>query len=94
MKATTLVIALVTTLIFNSAVYGKGKYEIVVTQIDDSAFSVALINSYSNYYNQMIQGVFDTRNTAEQAGKNALEKFLNSGADIEPEICSYGITWM
>lgn len=88
------VIAVATSLLFNSVVFAKGKYEIQVTELDENAFSVALINSYSDYYNQTIQGVFASKIIAKQAGQIALESFLDSGVSEAPEPCSYDIDWM
>ena len=94
MKVATVVIAVATSLLFNSVVFANGKYKIQVTALDDNVFSVALINSYSDYYDQTVQGFFASKVIAEQAGQIALESFLSSGVSDAPEPCSYDIDWL
>ncbi|MEE9333541.1 MAG: hypothetical protein V3U65_05570 [Granulosicoccaceae bacterium] len=94
MKVVAIVMVVATSLLFNSVVHGKGKYDIRITQLEQNKFSVALINSYSDYYDQAIQGVFASRVIAEQAGQMALDAFLNSGVDDVQEPCSYDINWL
>ena len=94
MKVPMMVIAIVASLLFNSVVFASGQYEIQITKLTENKFAVALIHSYSDYYDQTIEGVYASKIVAEQAGQIALHAFLSLDADEAPEPCSYDINWL
>ena len=91
MKVAIIVISVVTSLLFKSVVCATGQYKIHIVELEENRFSVALMNSYSDYYDQTIEGVYASKIIAEQAGQIALDSFLSSDAGDAPEPCSHDI---
>lgn len=94
MKAFVVVLALATNLALNSFVFATGSYDIQITRVNGITYSVKLVNSYSDYYNKTLPGIFVSRKTAEQAGQTALKNLHQSDANDEPDPCSHDIRWL
>jgi len=85
----TLYLVIIALLFKSSIAYATGSWNIEVAQIEDGSFVALLKNTYSDYYNESVNGHFLTFGDAQAAAEQALLALRKSGVHAEPANCFF-----